>query len=762
MNETPLTVVGQPVPRSDAVDKVTGKAKFGADRSVAGMLYAAVVRSTRPHANIQNLDISPALKMDGVATVVTAQDIPGNNVVPVVFHDQPCLAEQRVRYIGEPIALVAAKSPETARVAASLVQVTYRDIPAVFDPLVARRPDAPKVYGDNNIVKHWKIRCGDVESAFATADVVIEDTYQTPYQEHAYIEPQAMLAIPAGNGIEVYGAMQCPFYVQWALAEVLGLPYSKVRVIQSVTGGAFGGKEDVPSLVACQAALLAMKSNRPVKLVYTRQEDIRATSKRHPAWIRYKAAAGKDGKLLAVEVEYVLNAGAYSTLSPVVLWRGTVHAVGPYRCDNVHVDSYAIATNTIPCGAFRGFGSPQIIFAAESHMDRLADAIGMDPAEFRSRNLLTAGDTTPYGQTLKESVGSQETMDKALQQSDFFNKHRQCSTAKENHLRKGIGLACTYYGVGLGAGGSYLARTGAFVQMLKDGSVQYAVGTTEMGQGMETVLGQIVAEELGVPFENVTILPTDTSRIPDSGPTVASRATTMSGQALRNACAPIREALLNAAKEHFSYAEKEINLGNGWVTADEKKVEVAELAAELIKQRKNLAAQGFHIAPPTSWDEETGQGDAYVVYSWATHIAEVEVNTRTGEVSVTKITAAHDVGKAVNPQMVEGQIEGGAVQGMGYALIEQIPIESGVLQAEDFSTYIIPTSKDVPEINPIIVEHPFPEGPYGAKGFGEHPLMGIAPAVANAVAHAIDARITEIPLLPEKIISVLSNFSNAK
>lgn len=757
MEKTPLSVVGQPVPRSDAVDKVTGKAKFGADRSVSGMLYAAVVRSTRPHAEIKALDTSPVLKMDGVFEVVTAQDIPGNNVVPVVLRDQPCLAQQRVRYVGEPIALVAAESPQAAREAAARVQITYHDLPAVFDPLEARKKGGVRLFGDDNIFKHWKMRRGDIDAAFSNADVIIEDVYQTPYQEHAYIEPQAMLAIPDGDSIEIFGAMQCPFYVQWALVEVLGLSYNKVRVIQSATGGAFGGKEDVPSLVACQAALLAMKTGRPMKLVYTRQEDIRSMSKRHPAWIRYKAAASKDGKLLAVEVDYVLNAGAYTTLSPVVLWRGTVHAVGPYRCDNVRVDSYAVATNTVPCGAFRGFGSPQIIFAGESHMDRLADAIGMDPAEFRARNLFNEGDTTSFGQTIKKSIGAKEAMDRAIEQADFLSKHRQYSAADSSRVKRGIGLSCTFYGVGLGAGGSYLARTGAFVQMLQDGSVQYAVGTTEMGQGMETVLGQIVAEELGITFDQVTILPTDTSRIPDSGPTVASRATTMSGQALRNACTPIRKNLIKTAANHLSCDEKNVILTKGVAVAGEQKIEISQLSAQLIKERKTLASQGFHVSPPTTWDEETGQGDAYVVYSWATHIAEVEVDTKTGEVKVVKITAAHDVGKAVNPQMVEGQIEGGAVQGMGYAVTEQIPTENGALQAEDFSTYIIPTASDVPEIEPIIVEHPYPEGPFGAKGFGEHPLMGIAPAVANAFANAIGVRINTLPLLPEKIIAAQRN-----
>jgi len=751
------SVVGSSIPRADAIGKVTGRTKYGADYSMPGMLWAAVVRSDRPHAEISAIETDDALGIDGVEAVITAGDIPGNNVVPVVFRDQPCLAENVVRYVGEPIALVAAATQEIAREAAGRVRVSYRDLPAVFDPRDAMTPDSPKIFGDDNVVKHWRIRRGDPTQAFKTADIVVEDTYRTPYQEHAYIEPQAMLAIPtSGGGIEVLGAMQCPFYVQWALVEVLGLPYSKVRVIQTATGGAFGGKEDVPSLVACQAALLAMKTGRPVKLVYTRREDIRSMSKRHPAWIRYKSAADKTGKLLAVEVEYILNAGAYATLSPVVLWRGTVHAVGPYRCENVQVDAYAVATNTVPCGAFRGFGSPQILFAAESQMDRLAEALGMNPVEIRSRNLLKMGDTTPFGQILKESVGSEEALDLAVKQSEFASKYRSFpAESKNNRIKCGIGMACTFYGVGLGAGGAHLARTGAFVQMLADGSVQFAVGTTEIGQGMETVLGQIVAEELGVTADRVSMLPVDTSRVPDSGPTVASRATTMSGQALRNACNPIRKILLEEAALTLGCSGSDVSLARGYAADDRKEIEISQLAARAIKQRKHLASQGFHVAPPTSWEEENGQGDAYVVYSWATHVAEVEVNTATGEVRVLKIVAAHDVGRAVNPQAVEGQIEGGAVQGMGYAVMEHIPMENGVLQAEDLSTYIVPTSKDVPDITSIIVEHPFSDGPYGAKGFGEHPLMGIAPAVANAVAHAIGIHISEIPLIPERVLAAM-------
>jgi len=591
-----------------------------------------------------------------------------------------------------------------------------------------------------------KVRRGDVKSAFKACDVIIENEYRTPYQEHAYIEPQAMIAIPFPDGsLEIRGAMQCPFYVRKAVTTVTGLPESKVRVIQCATGGAFGGKEDVPSLLACQVALPALKLQKPVKLLYDRTEDMISMSKRHPAWIRYKSGATKDGILRAGEVEYVIDGGAYATLSAVVLFRGTAHSIGPYRCENVSVDSYAIATNKVPCGAFRGFGSPQILFAAESQIDQLATRLKLDPVEFRKRNLLRTGDETITGQKLKNSVGLEQCLDKVVQVSGWTPD----ANSNENI---GFGFSTIYYGVGLGAGGKHLARTGARVIINADSSVLFSVGTTEMGQGMTTVLSQIVAEELGVPYESVSMMPTDTSRVPDSGPTVASRSTTMSGNALKDACIKIRNVIDEETSDMLNNTKGNIRIENGMVYADDNKIPLAKVVESCTTKRKSLSAEGWHVSSPTSFDNDTGQGDAYVTYAWSANLAKVKVDKETGEIQVLKIWSAHDVGKAINPSLAEGQIEGGVLQGLGFALLEDMTTDStGAIKNPEFSTYIIPTAEDQPEIVPLIIEEPYPDGPFGAKGFGEHPSMGIAPAIANAVNAAVGVRIKQLPITPEKV-----------
>ena len=753
-----MSVVGKSVPRADAVPKVTGNARYIGDLNFHGMLYAKIVRSVHPRAKVIKLDITQALALPGVECVVTAKDIPSENIVPVVFRDQPALAEKNVNYVGEPIAVVAAESLETAQTAAALVKVDYELLSPVLDVVTARNPEAPKIYGKDNIFAYHKIRVGDEQEGFNQADVIVENTYETPYQEHAYLEPQGMIAVPTTDGgMEVFGSMQCPFYVEDAVHIVLGLPLNKIRVVQTETGGAFGGKEDVPSLVAVQAVLAAWVSKKPVKLTYTRSEDIVSMSKRHPSRIRCKSGATKDGRLVAVKVEFIMDSGAYSTLSPVVLWRGTVHAAGPYRVPNVKVDAYAVATNKVPCGAYRGFGSPQTLFAAESQMDILAEKLNLDPIEFRRKNLLRVGDETATRQRLQHSVGAIKTLDKAVEKSAWIKKRSEF--AKGNgHIRKGIGVSTIHYGAGLGAGGKHLARTGAHVLVMGDGSVQFAVGTTELGQGMRTVLSQIVAEELGVPYRAVCMVPTDTSRVPDSGPTVASRSTMMSGRALQNACAKIRNRLFNVAAEMLETKPENLSLNGENIViylTDKKSLSMSEVINEAFSRRVNLVAEGWDVSPPTGWDNETGQGDAYVVYAFAANIAEVSVNTLTGEIDVEKLYAAHDMGKAVNKAGVEGQIEGGSLQGMGYALMEDIIMQDGVIENPKFSTYIIPTSMDSPLIESIIVEEAYPDGPYGAKGFGEQPLMGIAPAIANAVAHAVGRRFYKIPIKPEDVLIAL-------
>ena len=763
MAETIITEVGSARSRPDARDKVTGIEQFVADMAFPRMLFGAVIRSSEPHAVIKGIHTETAYCMPGVAAILTAKDIPGNNVIPVVYRDQPLLADGIVRYIGEPIALVAASTLEQALYAAGAVKIEYEQLPAVFDPLESRNHTAIHIYGDNNIFKYLQIRRGNPDELLGHCDVVVENEYRTPLQEHAYLETQGMIAIPQAGGImQVYGSMQCPFYVREAIAETLGIPLSNAHIIQTSTGGAFGGKEDVPSLPAAQAALLAHHTQRPVKLIYSRDEDIEVTSKRHASCIRATHGATKDGILQVVKMEYVIDGGAYSTLSPVVLFRGVVHAAGPYRCQNVNIQGYAVATNNVPAGAFRGFGSPQVLFACGRQMDELAKALNMDPVEFLRKNLLSEGDQTVTSQKLPFSVGAVETLDKAVVQAEWrkkFSREKQsCENRNGRKTYYGIGVSSVLYGVGLGAGGEHMARTGAVVTVIEDGSVTFAVGTTEIGQGMKLVLAQIAAETLGTATETIHMLPTDTTRVPDSGPTVASRATTMSGKAVENACITIRSGLLDTAADLLKRPVGELSITGGVVYDGLEKTRISfkELVAECGKRRVSLTASGWHHPDHLVYDWETGQGDAYNVYAYATNIAEVEVDAETGQVHVLRIYAAHDVGKAINPQAVEGQIEGGTIQGVGYALYEEIVQKRGKIQNPHFSTYIIPTAADIPEIIPIIVERPYPGGPYGAKGFGEQPLMGIAPTIANAVCNAVGISVNELPLTPERIWKALN------
>jgi CO/xanthine dehydrogenase Mo-binding subunit len=745
-----MTVVGKSVKRVEAAERVKGVGSFTDDLSYAGMLHAAVVRSPVARGRIEQIETASAARMEGVEGIFTFKDIPGRNAVPIILYDQPFLAERYVNYVGEPVAIVVASDRRTARDAARKVKVKISELPPLLDPLESRNHPKIRLFGSDNVFRHFKVRRGDTDSALSACDVVVEDEYRTPYQEHAYIEPEAMIAIPNPDGvIETRGSMQCPFYVRKAVTTVLGLPESKVWVVQAATGGAFGGKEDVPSLLACQAALPAWKLKRPVKLVYDRTEDMISTSKRHPAWIRYRSGASKDGILRAVDVEYVIDGGAYSTLSPAVLYRGTVHAAGPYRCENVKVDSYVVATNKVPSGAFRGFGSPQILFAAESQMDRLAAELGLDPVEFRRRNLLREGDVTITGQKLHHSVGLEETLDKVLEKSRWLPQRKKPEGI-------GYGLSAVFYGVGLGAAGKHLARTGARVEVHSDGSVEFSVGTTELGQGMTTVLSQIVADELGVVLESVRMVAPDTSRVPDSGPTVASRSTTMSGNALRDACGKIRSVLLEEASRMLGCSQSRLSVKEGVVVvrgAGEKTLlPIQDVVESCTASRLPLSAEGWYVSPPTSWDEDVGKGDAYVTYAWATNLAKVRVDPDTGEVTVLRIWSAHDVGRVVNPTLAEGQIEGGVLQGLGFALMEEMSVDAkGALRNPDFSTYLIPTAADQAETVSLLVEHPYPEGPYGAKGFGEQPLMGVAPALANAVFDSVGVRIRELPITPEKI-----------
>ncbi|GAB4319731.1 MAG: hypothetical protein Kow0059_13860 [Candidatus Sumerlaeia bacterium] len=763
-----LSIVGRELDRPDGMDKATGRARYVDDVELPGMLYAGIVYSQKARAKILEVDTSAARAMPGVEDVFTARDIPGTNLIPLIKADWPFLADAEARYVGEPIAVVTVKNRDALREACEAVKIRYEELPPILDAEQSLCEDAPQINPLGNVLAYHKIRTGDVERAFAEAPVVVEGVYETGYQEHAYIETQAMLATPQSGGrIEVFGSMQCPFYVHNALAAILGLPQSRLRVIQAPTGGAFGGKEDVPSLFAGLTALAAQRTGRPVKMVLTREDDMLMTSKRHPAKMYYRHAADRDGRLLAIEARVILDGGAYATLSPPVSWRCCIHACGPYRCPNVKVDVWAMATNKVPCGAFRGFGTPKVIFAHERQMDRLAERLGMDPMQLRLKNIWKKGDATATGHRLTTSVGLGRTVRSAMKLSEWKKKRGSagwCERAAGDRStrRRGIGAAVYLYGVGLGAAGRKIDKSEAYVQVGPDGSAMFAVGNTEIGQGMQTVLAQIVAEGLGgLPLSMVQMLEVDTTRVQDSGPTVASRATYMSGNALLDACAKIRRLMRPAAARMLGCRPGQVVFRDGRVfakngAAGSRSLSFAEVAARCHQEHIALSRHGFFDSPPTSWDPETGHGEPYVTYAYATQIAEVEVDIETAEVSVKKVWASHDVGKAINPALVRGQIEGGVLQGMAYALMEFIKTdETGRIRNNAFSTYILPTIGDMPEITAHIVESRWPEGPFGAKGFSETPLMGMAGAVGNAVAHALGVNPTRVPMLPEYLFDLL-------
>ncbi len=720
-------IVGERVRRPDAPDKVKGSALYIEDLAFAGSLWGAVLRSPHAHARIARLDVSRARAVAGVHAVLTAKDIPGKNLIPMIQADWPVLAAEYARHVGEGVALVAAESREALAEAMQTIAVEYEPLTALLDMEDALR--------SGEIISHWKVRRGDLAAIRRAGLVVVEGTYRTPYQEHAYIEPNGMIAMPDGQGgVVVYGSMQCPFYVQKAVASALGLDLARTRIVQTVTGGGFGGKEDAPSAPGAQVALLAQATCRPVRLILSREEDMAVMSKRHPGRIRMRTAATPDGQLVAAEVDYLLDGGAYATLSPVVLFRGTAHACGPYRVPNVKVDSRVVRTHKVPCGAFRGFGEPQVVFACESQMDLLAERLGIDPLVLRLKNALAEGDETITGHKLTVSVGFRDVLDKVAASADWTRKRTEYAKGA-GPVRRGIGLAACYYGVGLGAMGKHLNPAGANVVVAADGSVTVAVGTTEIGQGMITVLSQIAAEALGCPVELVRVMEADTSRVPDSGPTVASRTTVMSGNAIRDAAAKIRAAMEPVIADS----------GLSW----------REAVALCVERQVGLAAHGWSVPPATTFDLETGQGEAYICYSFSANVVEVEVDVETGQTRVLAVHSGHDTGKVINPTTGEGQIEGGVVQGLGYALVEEHTLRDGRIVNDQFSTYIIPTPLDVPEIHAILVEHPFPWGPYGAKGLGETPIIAVAPAVTAAIHHAAGVRLSEIPATPERVWAAL-------
>ena len=735
-------VIGEDVPRVDALDKVTGRTRYIDDMDLPRCLEAALVIGGVPHGILKDVDASLARTMPGVAAVLTAADIPGANQVGCVRPDQPLLAQTRVRFEADRVALVAAETRVEALAAARAVLVNVVELPAVTDAVAALEPGAPEIHPGGNLAVHQKVRRGDPDAAFAAAPVVLERTFKVNYQEHAYMEPQGVAAVPGVDGsVTIYASLQCPHYIQGAVARVLGVPLSKVRVVQAPTGGAFGGKEDYPSEPAACAAVLALHTGRPVRLVYDRAMDVLASTKRHRMQMKIEMAAEDDGTLRAVRATLHVDAGGYLGLSSVVSERANCSVTGPYRVPDTLVDTLVVYTNNLFGGAFRGFGTPQTTFAMESMMDLLAEETGVDRVTVRRRNLLAEGEPTITGQAIPPSYPAEETLTALLERSRFDDAvaAAEAFNATAKWRRRGVGLATAMYGCGLHAGGQHLEGSGALVQVHQDGSVNVTIGGAELGQGAYTMAAQIAAEALGAPVDVVCVFPTDTARVPDSGPTVASRTTIMSGNAVRAAAAEVAEALDAAA------------LAAGVA----KDAPFHARAAAAWRSKANLSSSGWYAPPPKPWDIETGQGIAYAVYCFGAHVAEVEVDLLSGETRVLRMVAGHDVGQAIHPRMLEAQAEGGMVQGMGWALSEDLVMVDGRCPSPGLSDYAIPTTLDAPAMDVVLVEDPYPDGPYGAKGIGEPSLITAPSAVAAAIRHALGRHLDRLPLTPQTLLEVL-------
>lgn len=726
--------------RVEGLSKLTGRERYVDDIPLDGFLWGGTVRSPSPRGAIREVRFSPDVDWSEFV-VVDHRDVPGQNTIFLMEDDQPVLAVDYVRHIHEPVLLLAHPSRATVRRAVRSVEIIIDpDLPAL-DFRVPPTRDRIQ-YGDDNVLEHLRIEKGDVERALADAPVVVEGEYETGGQEHVYLETQGMAAWEENGVITVTGSMQCPYYVVKAFERALDCDRDAIRIIQAPTGGGFGGKEEFPSGIALHAALLAMKAGRPVKLVYERDEDMAATTKRHPSRVRHRTGVDADGRLLAQSIDVTLDGGAYVTLSPVVLSRAIIHAAGPYRCENVRIDGRAMLTNSVPFGAFRGFGAPQTIFANERHMDRVAAAIGMDPVELRRRNLLRDGETTSTGQITSGDTDQILVLDRALELADFRARQEEHTEFNASHptLRRGIGVASFHHGAGFTGSGEEYLQSVVHVAGLPDGRIEVRTASVEMGQGANTVFTQLACDRLDCRPQDVIIAPPDTHRVPDSGPTVASRTTLIVGGLVERACEDLRRQAGVSAEAPGSDVRAAI------VRWHEKNPD-----SELLGRARYERPADLH------WDDETYRGDAYPAFAWATYIAEVEVDLRTWAARVTDFVAVQEVGRVLNETLARGQIQGGVAQAIGWALMEDTIWKDGALENGQLTNYVIPTSDDLPAIRVDFVRGPGDDLDRAPKGIGELPMDGGAPAVANAIAAAIGVDPRAVPLTPERLMHLAAD-----
>ncbi len=750
--------VGKPLARLDAPGKSHGKTRYAGDYVMPDMLHARVLRSPEASARLTRIDPSKARALAGVACVLTHKDlpdrlaptdIPGQTGRKRLDTDQQILVRERVRYHGEPLALVAADTAAIAERALDLIEWDLEPLPGVYSVEGALESGAPIVQGTDNIVSTYKVRKGDVEAGFASADTIIENTYHTQFIEHAFLEPEVGLAwVDENEVINIRMSTQVIEHFRF-IAEAIGVPHNKVRILGSLVGGGFGGKEDVT--VEIYLALLAKATGRPVRLCYSREDSFFGHGKRHPFTITHRTGFTRDGKITALQVDMTADAGAYVYLSPYVLLYATVASPGPYRVDNLHVDARAVATNNMYTSAFRGFGAAQACVAHEQQMDEAAKALAMDPLELRRRNFLRTGDLIATGVPIESAVWCDECMTQAW---DALGER----APDQGPVKIGRGVAAYQQSYGRI---TWLHDTSeAWVGVEMDGTVVVRSGVTDIGAGQVSALGQIAAELLGVNLTDVTVYNSDSATTPLAGTTTATRALYMTGNAVRLAAQAVRERLLERAAREFHVATDALDAADSLVfVADDPqtKIKLTDLVAICASEGIHRSELTMFRAPFTDGiDPETGQGRVHPDYAYGAQAVEVAVDTETGEISVLKSVGAHDVGQAINPDAVEGQIEGGTSQGQGYALSEELQYHEGKLMTPSFSEYLIPTAMDMPRVQSIILESRSGVGPFGAKGIGEPSLTPVAPAIANAVADAIGVRIPDLPITPEKVVNALT------
>lgn len=694
------------VKKLDHDAKVCGEAMYVGDFPTGGVLYGKLLHSSKARAEIAEIHL-PELPEGYLA--VDKNDVPGDNNVNIVLDDCPVFARDTVEYIGEAVLMIAGPDEKQVERLVEETQVIYRELSPVL-----KTEDSDTVFFDYAYEK------GDIEAAFAQADFIMEEKFFTGYQEQAYLETQGIIAVPAGDRMTIRGSLQCPYYVYGAVARALGCEREQVRIVQDVTGGGFGGKEDYPSILACQAAVAAKKAGKPVRAVFDRREDMEFTSKRHPSECTYKVAV-KNGKITAMDADVLFNAGAYTTLSSVVLQRGIIAAQGVYKVDNLKVRGRAVKTNTVPCGAFRGFGAPQVFFAVEMMMNHVAARLGEDSLAFKARHLARQGDATSTGGKYHFPVPMPDMIRKVCDESDYSKKRAEYALEQSGRFRRGIGMSLFFHGAGFtGTGEREIIKAVVRLRKYPDGKVEVLAANSDMGQGVKTTFAKIVAHELGIGLENVIFENPDTDRVPDSGPTVASRSVMTVGELLRRAAARLREQ---------------------WLDGQEQQVEERYSEPDFME----------------SFDMSKFHGDAYPTYAWGVSAVEAEVDTFTGKTRVAGAWGCYDVGTPIDYNVVVGQMEGGLLQGIGYASIEKMDTdETGRIRNNSFSDYIIPTSMDVPELKVIMHVQEYPYGPYGAKGAGELPLVGVPGAYAQAMEQALKTTLRHVPFTAEDTIKALA------